>query len=183
MFYYISFLRPPPTQVLLGSGITITPQIANDLRTELYQEAQDIYYSWAPCLPSPGSSSLRPLQISKPTKLTTWRAANAYREVTVSPPQGVKDGQAYRLVLTAHTQGYPHIVNLSGSVIGERPFPVLSMPITFCRGQASAAKQEQVERVYRISVKSTEQAFLAIKEKTSFDLDKVWSFIPPLCLT
>jgi hypothetical protein len=39
MYYYLSFLRPPPTTVDLASpfasnGITITPQIANDLRTE-----------------------------------------------------------------------------------------------------------------------------------------------------
>lgn len=35
MYYYLSFLRPPPKAVSLAQGgITITPQIANDLRTE-----------------------------------------------------------------------------------------------------------------------------------------------------
>ena len=38
MYYYLSFLRPPPTSIDLASsgtpGVTITPQIANDLRTE-----------------------------------------------------------------------------------------------------------------------------------------------------
>jgi hypothetical protein len=35
MFWYLSFLRPPPSAVVISSpGITITPQIANDLRTE-----------------------------------------------------------------------------------------------------------------------------------------------------
>ena len=175
MFYYISFLRPPPTQVLLGSAVTITPQIANDLRTELYPEAQDIYYSWIPCQSvTTSSSQCNVLQTTRPIKLTTWRVTNAYREVNVPPPQGVKDGQAYRLILTAHEQGYPHIVNLSSGTIGERPFPVLSMPMTFYRGKVSAAKQDKVERVYRISMKPEEQRFLTIKEKTSFDLDKVW---------
>lgn len=175
MFYYVSFLRPPPTQVPLGLGFSITPQIANDLRTELYSEDQDIFYSWCPC-PSPVTLSSSPVSITKPTKLTTWRIGNAYREVTVPQPQGVKEGQNFRLVLTTHPQGFPHIVNLSGKTVGQRPFPVVSMPIMFGARNKSAsptAKQEQVERIYRISTASDNQVFLAIQEKTSFDLDKV----------
>lgn len=34
MYYYLSFLRPPPKTASAADGITITPQIANDLRTE-----------------------------------------------------------------------------------------------------------------------------------------------------
>ena len=35
MYWYLSFLRPPPVSVPISQGsITITPQIANDLRTE-----------------------------------------------------------------------------------------------------------------------------------------------------
>jgi hypothetical protein len=37
MYYYLSFLRPPPSSIDIAvpsGGITITPQIANDLRTE-----------------------------------------------------------------------------------------------------------------------------------------------------
>ena len=176
MFYYVSFLRPPPTHVALGtSGITITPQIANDLRTELYPEPQDVYYAWAPCASSVISPSA-PLQISsKPAKLTTWRSGHAYKEVLVPPPHGARDGQAYRLVLTAHAQGAPHIVNLAGHGVGGRPFPVMSMPIVFGRGKppAGAGKQEQVERIYRVAVAGEQQAFMSIREKTSFDLDKV----------
>lgn len=176
MFYYLSFLRPPPSQVPLGpSGITVTPQIANDLRTELYPEAQDIYYAWSPYIP-PATCSTSPMPISKPAKLTTWRIGNAYRAVTVPPPPAIKDGQAFRLVLTTHAQGYPHIVNLGGLTIGERPFPVVSMPIVFSsrsHPRTAAGKQEQVERVYRISTGVEDQVFLAIQEKTSFDLDKV----------
>lgn len=174
MFYYLSFLRPPPTQVPLGLGFSITPQIANDLRTELFPEVQDIYYAWSPTQ-SHASTSTIPTIITKPTKLTTWRIGNAYREVRIPPPQGVKDGQAYRLVLTSQAQGFPHIVNLGGPSIGSRPFPVISMPIVFSSPNKlqAAGKQEQVERIYRISTGSEQQAFLAIMEKTSFDLDKV----------
>ena len=116
-----------------------------------------------------------PVAITKPTKLTTWRVGNAYKEVTIQPPQGVKDGQMFRLVLTTHAQGFPHIVNLSGKAVGQRPFPVVSMPIIFKarNGPAGMGKQEQVERIYRISTSSEDQVFLAIQEKTSFDLDKV----------
>lgn len=35
MYWYLSFLRPPPVSVLESSeNIVITPQVANDLRTE-----------------------------------------------------------------------------------------------------------------------------------------------------
>ena len=59
--------------------------------------------------------------------------------------------------------------------MGQRPFPVVSMPIMFRArdGPAGIGKQEQVERIYRISTSSEDQVFLAIQEKTSFDLDKV----------
>ena len=174
MFYYISFLRPPPYQVPPGVPVLITPQIANDLRTELFSDSQDIYYSWLP-IPTRGAASQHPITIPRPTKLTTWREGNAYREVSVPPPQGVREGQMYRLILTAHGQGYPYIVNLASAAAGDRPLPVLSMPITFSskRAAGSATKQERVERVYRICTHNGEQAFLTIKEQTSFDLDKV----------
>lgn len=175
MFFYISFLRPPPYQVSPGVPVAITPQVANDLRTELYTEPQDIYYSWLP-VTSPGAVSQHPISIPKPVKLTTWREANAYREVSVPSPQGGRDGQTYRLVLTAHNQGYPYIVNLASAATGERPLPVLSMPITFSsRRGPGPAKQERVERVYRLCTDTGEQMFLSVKEQTSFDLDKkVW---------
>ena len=35
MFEYLSFLRPPPERCVLHQPITLVPQIANDLRTEL----------------------------------------------------------------------------------------------------------------------------------------------------
>lgn len=139
-------------------------------------DSQDIYYSWITDT-VPGTASQHPVVIPRPVKLTTWRESNAYKGVVVPPPQGVKEGQTYRLVLTAHGQGYPYIVNLASPVAGDRPLPVLSMPITFSsrRTMASDSKQEMVERVYRICADTGEQSFLSIKEQTSFDLDKVRS--------
>lgn len=71
MFFYISFLRPPPTSC--SNAVSITPQIANDLRTELMDGVQDIYYSWL---------SVATGQETKPMKLTTWRGqSSAYKEI------------------------------------------------------------------------------------------------------
>lgn len=176
MFFYISFLRPPPYQIPPGVPVAITPQVANDLRTELFSESQDIYYSWLFVAPA-GGASQHPINIPRPAKLTTWREANAYREVSVPPPQGVREDQMYRLVLTTHSQGYPYIVNLASATMGDRSFPVLSMPVTFSSRRAgmgpSPTKQERVERIYRLCTGVGEQAFLSIQEQTSFDLDKV----------
>ncbi|KAI0766645.1 putative methyltransferase-domain-containing protein [Trametes elegans] len=174
MFFYISFLRPPATQSFPSGSIHITPQVANDLRTEPFDGAQEVYYSWAPVNPS----RVEPYpSITAPQKLTVWRQSSAYKEIPVPLPQGVRDGQSYRLVLTAHGQGRPHIINLAAHDLGVRPFPVLSMPIMFSsRGRADAAeKQEQIERVYRVPLQSGENGFITVREQTSFDLDKkIW---------
>lgn len=35
MYWYLSFLRPPPIALPISAeGVVITPQVANDLRTE-----------------------------------------------------------------------------------------------------------------------------------------------------
>ncbi|KAI9632484.1 putative methyltransferase-domain-containing protein [Dioszegia hungarica] len=82
MYWYISFLRPPPVSVESGGTITITPQVANDLRTELRYDPTEIYYTWQrtepsiqPSLPSehltsfvPPESTYRPLSIPLPAK-------------------------------------------------------------------------------------------------------------------
>ncbi|CDO69672.1 hypothetical protein BN946_scf184851.g60 [Trametes cinnabarina] len=175
MFFYISFLRPPATHSNPSGSITITPQVANDLRTEPFDGAQDIYYSWSPV--NPARPEPYP-SITIPQKLTVWRQSSAYKEIRVPLPQGLQDGQSYRLVLTAHGQGRPHIINLAAHDLGARPFPVLSMPILFSsRGRAAHAgeKQEQIERVYRLPLHAGENGFLTVREQTSFDLDKkIW---------
>lgn len=177
MFYYLSFLRPPPQAAQISGYITITPQLANDLRTELLDDPFDIFYSWSLVQNSStvaGTSSFP--AISKPRKLTTWRQGSAYKELQVPLPPGLRDGQSYRLVLTVHDQGFPHVINLAGPSCGARPFPVLSMPILFSsRARADAGKQERIERIYRVPTAPEGQVFLKVTEQTSFDLDKVCS--------
>lgn len=34
MYWYLSFLRPPPVALDVPADVVITPQVANDLRTE-----------------------------------------------------------------------------------------------------------------------------------------------------
>ncbi|KZT07420.1 uncharacterized protein LAESUDRAFT_742889 [Laetiporus sulphureus 93-53] len=181
MFYYISFLRPPPLQVSPSGSISITPQIANDLRTERFAESQEIFYSWSYKQPGEKTDSL-PI-ITKPQKLTIWRESNAYKEIPVPLPPGVREGRLCRLILTAHARGDPHVVDLASLSLGERPFPVLSMPIHFSSrsykgkpGAGSTGKQEQIERLYRIPLGGGDgQAFITVTEQTSFDLDKkIW---------
>ncbi|KAH9857281.1 putative methyltransferase-domain-containing protein [Lenzites betulinus] len=177
MFYYVSFLRPPTTQSFPSGSISITPQVSNDLRTEPFDGAQEIYYSWSQT--ANGASRPEPYpSITAPQKLTVWRQSGAYKEMRVPLPPGLRDGQSYRLVLTAHGQGRPHIINLAGTDLGTRPFPVMSMPILFSsrgRGGAAVEKQEQIERVYRIPLPEGENGFLTVREQTSFDLDKkIW---------
>lgn len=172
MFFYMSFLRPPPLQAPPSAPLVITPQIANDLRTELFTQEQDIFYSWSSTSPDTSSSTGIP-SITKPQKLTTWRQDSAYKEIKVPLPIGIREGQSYRLALTVHDQGHPHVINLASSSCGPRPLPVLSIPILFTSRGYSSAKQEQVERIYRLVTPQRGQLFLKVKEQTSFDLDKV----------
>ncbi|KAJ3861809.1 putative methyltransferase-domain-containing protein [Lentinula novae-zelandiae] len=177
MFYYISFLRPPPLQVLPSSQVTIIPQIANDLRTESFEDSQVIFYSW---LPAANSTFL---DATKPVELTTWRQANAYKEINVPSPSRIRDGQSWRLILSPVPQRYS--INLEDaygaeSYLGKTPFPVISMPIKFTRdANQNRVKQEKIERYYSFTVPNV-QSFptsrvdleLRITEQTSFDLDK-----------
>ncbi|KAJ7668331.1 putative methyltransferase-domain-containing protein, partial [Mycena rosella] len=161
MFFYISFLRPPPTSC--ANTLSITPQIANDLRTELFEPdgVQDIYYSWL---------SLATGAETKPVKLTTWRGeASAYKEIPVPLPRSAANG-AWRLVLGSSPMS-------SGVRLdAESPLPlgVMSMPILLGKPQSSKVKaklQDQIERVYSFG----EDKRVRITEQTSFDLDKkIW---------
>ncbi|KAJ3847289.1 putative methyltransferase-domain-containing protein [Lentinula lateritia] len=177
MFYYISFLRPPSLQVLPSSQVTIIPQIANDLRTELLEDSQVIFYSWLPAFNSTF------LDATKPVELTTWRQANAYKEINVPSPSGIRDGESWRLILSSMPQRYSiDLEDASGaeSYLGKTPFPVISMPIKFTRNaNQNRAKQEKIDRYYSFTVPNA-QSFptskvdlaLRITEQTSFDLDK-----------
>ncbi|KAG6900334.1 hypothetical protein C0993_012531, partial [Termitomyces sp. T159_Od127] len=177
MFYYISFLRPPPLQSTTFGNILITPQIANDLRTELFNGSADIFYSW---LQTSDFSTNRDI-INKPSKLTTWRQATAYKEIPVPLPPGVRDGQSWCLILGTRLTPAPNgfsTIDLSNENVGQDIFPVISMPIHFGpRAARKGPKQEQIERIYRLRPKVGEDAGVTLKltEQTSFDLDKkVW---------
>lgn len=171
MFFYIFFLRPPPTQSSPAGTITFTPQLANDLRTEDFTGEEEIYYSWS--LVSPSQPEAYPA-ITSPQKLTTWRSSN-FKEFSIPLPPRARDGQSYRLVLTARQHARAHVLNLASAEIGDKPFPVMSMPILLSsRGRPSnMLKQQEIERVYRVPLQSDRDGFLTVREQTSFDLDKV----------
>ncbi|KAJ7281570.1 putative methyltransferase-domain-containing protein [Mycena rebaudengoi] len=159
MFFYISFLRPPPTSC--SNALSITPQIANDLRTEMFEGVQDIYYSWL---------SMATNSETKPVKLTTWRGqASAYKEIPVPLPRSGANG-AWRLVLSSSPSSSSG-VRLDGD--GAAPFGVISMPILLGKPQNNKVKaklQDQIERVYLFGERS-----VRITEQTAFDLDKkIW---------
>jgi len=192
MFFYISFLRPPPTQSPPPNQIHITPQVSNDLRTEPYNFSQDIYYSWIGPLQGLVSSkktiATTKATVKKATKLTVYRTSSAFKEISVPPPTGVRDGQQWQLVLAPSPDV---IVNYSIDLFDENigsgmPFPVTSMPILFSSkglgGKRVLRKQERIQRVYRISngggetensIEGSSPRELRITEQTSFDLDKV----------
>jgi hypothetical protein len=170
MFYYLSFLRPPPSYSALTTPIPITPQIANDLRTEPFPGIIDIFYYWT----SPGSSA----PLTKPIKLTTWRQANAYKPLSALPPPHILCGALYCLVLTVATHSADPI-DLCDPALGIHPLPVSSLPIAFpVRVAGKIAKQDAVERAFRVR-----DSVLRVREQTSFDLDKVSSSLGKTFMT
>lgn len=113
MFYYLSFLRPPPQSVRIGSTILITPQIYNDLRTEPLEDPQDVFFSWSPGSPAQtldmGTDASPSSSCTRPQKLTQWRHGNAYKQITVPPPPNARHGQSYQLILTVDDSKPPVI--------------------------------------------------------------------------
>ncbi|KAJ7591050.1 putative methyltransferase-domain-containing protein [Mycena floridula] len=161
MYSYLSFLRPPPTQV--SQSLTITPLIGNDLRTEVFEGTVELWAEW---LTGPHLSS------SGRFKLTTWHGISSmYKEVSVPLPRLDKKGDStWVLGLSASAQGTKTSDGLEiplGARKGELvPFPVLSVPILF-----PVAKQESIQRLYRVPQRGN----LRIVERVGFDLDKkIW---------
>lgn len=168
MFYYISFLRPPPSSSALGS-ISFTPQVSNDLRTELFTGTQDIYYAWLS-----STKSLEDTQV-KPRKLMEWSRAIAYKEISVALPPIARPGQSWRLLLSG-SPSIQHMFISLGNVpsTGRAPFPVISMPVRITsKPDKSPVKQTEIERIYRASFTGLGDLHFLIREQTSFDLDKV----------
>ena len=184
MFFYLSFLRPPPLQAPHYGIVSITPQISNDLRTEPFENAQDLYFSWS--LQSLFNTNTT---TTKPLKLTTWRPSTAYKEIPVPLPPHVRQGQSWRLIITGSVQSHgrsrPDTIDLGSEEIGKLvPFPVMSMPVLFSTTgtKSVSSKQEKIERMYSIrlsgstGIDTSEEgsvASLRFTEQTSFDLDKV----------
>ena len=95
----------------------------------------------------------------------TWKNTNAYKEIPVPLPYGVREGQQWRLVLSAvpSSSGVPASAKIPSSHIyldeegiGKwNPLPVYSMPVTFtgnARTVKGAPKQEQIERTYEFRI-------------------------------
>ncbi|TYJ59181.1 hypothetical protein B9479_000170 [Cryptococcus floricola] len=94
MYWYISFLRPPPVATANpAQGITITPQVANDLRTELRYEPTTISYLWQRLVPATSPPT-------PPTQLTIFEPpASTYKPITIPLPPLAKVGESWRLGL------------------------------------------------------------------------------------
>ncbi|KAF8647757.1 hypothetical protein AX16_006592 [Volvariella volvacea WC 439] len=181
MFFYLSFLRAPPTQSTLNQPITLTPQIANDLRTELFDGSQDLYYQWLPLSSRPAigreREELFQASPTRPVKLTTWRSSSTYKELTIPPPLREGKVTSWILILCADPHNNPGeipVIRLDDPRIGRIPFPVLSLPIQI-HTRASKEKQTRIQRVYQWGNSDAEISRLIITEQTSFDLDKkIW---------
>lgn len=188
MFFYLSFLKPPPLVSALSSPIYITPQIANDLRTELFPSSQDIFFSWSQVAHN-ASSPATLSSTTRPTKLTTWHPEkSAYKEISVPLPPNLRSGQQWRLILSAsdlpthevYTVNFREQNSFSqglkwGGTFGSMPFSVVSMPILFQPStNKKGAKQEQIERFYDLGLPlESSLALMKVTEQTSYDLDKV----------
>lgn len=170
MYYYLSFLRPPPTSSIPTGTITITPQITNDLRTEFFQETVDILYSWT----LEGSNSQR----TAPAKLTTWKgSSSAYKGVPLPLPHLARPPQRWRLTLFCA----PHAsLSIPLGRLYPQPFGSSSLPISIVspkRVLETIPKQDEIERTLALPAIKTEggASSLIVRERTSYDLDKkVW---------
>ena len=94
---------------------------------------------------------------TKPLKLTTWRPSNAYKEIPVPLPPGVRQGQSWRLIITGSVQSHGRsrldTIDLGSEEIGKLvPFAVMSMPVLFSTTgtKVVSSKQEKIERMYSV---------------------------------
>ncbi|WWC68720.1 uncharacterized protein I206_102654 [Kwoniella pini CBS 10737] len=117
MYWYISFLRPPPVSTSSSTKeIIITPQIANDLRTELRYEPTLIHYTWQRISPS----------VSPPNKsqeLTTFiPPQSTYKPIHIPLPDNVQIGESWRLGLFS-----PSITNTGTKKLNEPSSSLLQL--------------------------------------------------------
>ncbi|KIO30359.1 hypothetical protein M407DRAFT_224737 [Tulasnella calospora MUT 4182] len=206
MFFYLSFLRPPPRTVSANAkDILITPQIANDLRTETFEGQVDIWCCWI--------LELQTGAVRQPSKkLTAWKgSSSSYKVIPIDLPSGRKAGQSWRLALWVpgrSSLSLPADVidlcpDLGSANFGTCILPVTSSPILFEQGgKKEGPKQERIWRSYALPIsppinsvemtsEQNDRALITIVEQTSFDLDKkIWdsglglsSWLAELCRT
>jgi protein N-lysine methyltransferase METTL21D len=165
MFVYLSFLRPPPLHAKPNVQIAFNAQIANDLRTELWKDPVDVYYHW-----------ISPSSRTRNEKLFTWKQKAAYKILSVNPPPITSNNRKWALCLNTRVSvSSDSTINLLGS--SAEILPVLSVPIQFELSSSKSPsmnwdwekKSEEIERVYCVDGDSQ----IVIREKTSYDLDKV----------
>ena len=182
MFFYLSFLRTPAHSSSHSSPVVFTPQVSNDLRTELFPISVDIYYWWISCTPQNELTRL-----SEPTKLTTWRQENVYKAMQIPPPPknavGVTGGIDCSLALSTAPIVASLVIDLRDPEIGRAPLPVFTLPIRISQSShrhgrvsgaatTTTAKQEATTRTFRL-FDGDQSPPMRIKEAISFDLDKV----------
>ncbi|CDZ98689.1 Putative N2,N2-dimethylguanosine tRNA methyltransferase [Phaffia rhodozyma] len=163
MYYYLSFLRPPPRTTDTVTPFVITPQIANDLRTEILESTLQIFYQW---IQGPSSSTTaQPVH-----SLTTWLGSpSVYKPLSIPPPLGIRSGQSWTLSLFArpcsgnsnsssacnsitdsgarmNSERSLWELDLSSALDGEAvvPFPVLSESIRFISTPESGGGKKKI---------------------------------------
>ncbi|EIW66798.1 hypothetical protein TREMEDRAFT_70051 [Tremella mesenterica DSM 1558] len=185
MYWYISFLRPPPVTAPASSTILITPQVANDLRTELRYDPTPLVFTWQRVSPS----SDPPLPFSG---LTTFLPPEStYRPIPISLPKVAKKGERWRLGIFSNPAiGSLDQLKILGSLL-EHPDVVgvwsegmlLTSPVLTGKNDGKVGsgkgkgKEEDMPKQGRISREWAldKSTTLRIVEQTSFDLDKkIW---------
>lgn len=173
MFYYLSFLHPPPSEAT--DSIEIIPLITTDRNRNIYNGTRDIFYAWM-------LSSSSHLVTTTPVKLASPRGElvqkkrkktgeeTTQKAISVPLPLDAQPGQSWRLILMAKLS-QSEILLGSTSSIGREPFPVISMPIqVVSKLSKSAGKREEcdAERVYVLP----EYTF-TMRERISFSMETV----------
>ena len=134
---------------VLWLGTISISTTSNDLRTETFECALDLHYSWAL-----DSSTISPIDPKK--KLILPLHIKRFQ----SPYLGTCEsgqGQSCTPVLTSQSQGYgngnPDCVDLRESNIGSTPFLVISIQVFFSskitgRKKVDKEKHEMIKRTY-----------------------------------
>ncbi|KAL5536890.1 hypothetical protein ACEPAF_713 [Sanghuangporus sanghuang] len=173
MFYYLHLTRPPPEQASPNRPLLITPNIANDLRTEFPSPGKggiDIFYAWVKCIDSDAGKQRTPLgPMTQPQKLMTW-SGNSYKEVQVFPPKeaaaALKDGSdasRWSLLLCTRSSSpgignrYITSIDLFAEHFGSYIFPILSAPVRFASDSRASAGRSNNQKLVSTERKNTKQ--------------------------